>query len=224
MSLAPEPAPPSRRYDVVVPVKRLDHAKSRLADVGDDLRRDLVLAFLLDTVDAVAGSALVARIVVVSDDPLVAREVGGAFAGRAVVVSDPPPTGLNRALHRGVTALGPGDEGVLGLCADLPAVTTAAITHLLRLAPRTGAGFVADRAGTGTTAYLVADRAQFSPRFGHGSRAAHEARGAVDLTTQVSPLLRCDVDTRADLLLLREVLAPRTRDVVSRNENSPFLS
>jgi 2-phospho-L-lactate/phosphoenolpyruvate guanylyltransferase len=223
MSVPPEPAPPSRRYDVIVPVKRLDHAKTRLAEVGDEMRRDLVLAFLLDTVDAVAGSVLVSRIVVVSDDPVVAREVGAAFEGRAVVVSDPSPTGLNHALHRGVSALGARDEGVLGLCADLPALTSPAVTQLLRVAPRTGSGFVADRAGTGTTAYLAANRSQFAPQFGHGSRAAHQARGAADLTSQVSPLLRCDVDTRADLTALRDVLAPRTRDVVSRNENSPLL-
>jgi 2-phospho-L-lactate guanylyltransferase len=224
MSVPPTSAPPPRPYAVIIPVKHLDRAKSRLAEVGDELRRELVLAFLLDTVDAVVGSPLVARTVIVSDDLGVHREIAAAFPGRAEVVEDPDPTGLNPALHRGVSALGTGEEGVLGLCADLPALTSAAVTHLLRIAPRGGAAFVADRVGTGTTAYLVADRTQFAPQFGHGSRAAHEARGALDLTGQVSPVLRCDVDTRADLVVLQDVLAPRTRGVVSRHQNSPLLT
>jgi 2-phospho-L-lactate guanylyltransferase len=224
MSTAPESAPPVWPYDVVVPVKHLDRAKTRLAEVGDGLRRELVLAFLLDTVDAVAASPLVARIVVVSDDPVVAREVDSAFGGRVAVVSDPTPTGLNPALRRGVASLGSGDGGVLALCADLPAVTGDVVTQLLEVAPQWGAGFVADREGAGTTAYVVADRSQFAPRFGPGSRAAHLHQGAVDLTERVSPLLRCDVDTPGDLVRLRGELAPRTRAVLAAHGNGPVLT
>lgn len=223
MDVRAEPTPPPGRYDVVVPVKRLDRAKTRLAEVGDDLRRELVLAFLLDTLDAVTASARVARVAVVSDDPVVARAVGPVLEGRGLVVPDPAPTELNEALHRGLRALGAGDEGVLALCADLPAVTSDAVTGLLAVAPRTRAGFVADRTGAGTTAYVVADRSWFAPRFGPGSRDAHLHHGAVELSTAVSPLLRCDVDTPDDLVLLRDVVVGRTRDLLSREGNSPLL-
>lgn len=224
MNEARDPRAAPQRCDVVVPVKHLDRAKTRLAEVGDLLRRDLVLAFLLDTVEAVAGSARTARIVVVTDDPVVSHRVAHGWGEVVRVVAEPDPSGINGALHRGVAALGDADTGVLALCADLPALTSEAVTQLIASAPEGRPGFVADRIGTGTTAYVAADRAQFDPRFGAGSRAAHAALGAEDLTVRVPPLLRCDVDTRADLVLLGDALGPHTREVLARNGSGPLLT
>ena len=49
-------------WGVVVPVKRLALAKTRLASYRDDLRQALALAFAADVVDAALGCALVARL------------------------------------------------------------------------------------------------------------------------------------------------------------------
>lgn len=231
MNVVRNPASP-RRYDVVVPVKRLDRAKTRLADLGDELRRELVLAFLGDVLDALAGCAEVARVAVVSDDDAVAALVAatGTSTGRdpraddVLVVAEPSPGGINPALRLGVEALGSSAAGLLALCADLPAVTARDLSGLLGSAPQDGAAFVADRAGVGTTAYLVTERSRFDPAFGPRSRAEHLRRGARDLTDGVSPLLRCDVDTPADLTLLRGSWGIWTQHAVARHANSPLLS
>jgi len=218
-----------RLYDVVVPVKRLDVAKSRLVDLGDDLRRDLVVAFLLDTLDAVVASPAVARVAVVTDDPVVVSAVSdlGFLARGVAIVADTASGGLNPALHRGVAALRtrrpPSPYGVLALCADLPGLTTTAVSDLLGMAPEGRAGFVADRAATGTTAYVTHDVRHFDPRFGPGSRAAHLAQGSKELSGVVGEAIRCDVDVREDLDHVGVRAGRWTTQVLARHEYSPLL-
>lgn len=228
-------------WNVVIPVKPLARAKSRLAGLGDDIRRDLALAFLLDVLDAVRGAPDVLGIAVVTSDDGVTRRVRDDLGARVQIVPDAEPMDLNHALHRGAAALAPtndagrrsgagataagGDAGVLALCADLPALTAVAVADLLAAAPRSGAGFVADHTGAGTTVYLAAP-ARFDPRFGAGSRAAHAEQGATDLTAFARPGLRADVDTPEDLWAMLDgsdagrpslELGPATRDVVRRH-------
>ncbi len=114
---------------------------------------------------------------------------------------------------------------MLALCADLPALTAVAVADLLAAAPRSGAGFVADHTGVGTTAYLAAP-ARFDPRFGAGSRAVHAVQGAADLTAFARPGLRADVDTPEDLWMMLDgsdvgrpplELGRATRNVVRRH-------
>ncbi len=210
-------------WDVVIPVKRLEQAKSRLSGLGDAVRRDLALAFLLDVLDAVRAVPVVRGIVVVTADERVAGTARDGLGDRVRIVPDAEPMELNRALHRGVAGRRPvaGAEapGVLALCADLPALTPGAVAALLDGAPRSGAGFVADHTGAGTTAYLAGARL-FDPRFGPGSRAAHAEQGATDLTASARPELRADVDTPEDLWALRGRalgVGPATRAALARH-------
>lgn len=226
---APSVPPAARRQaasgvDVVVPVKPLAQAKSRLALLGDDVRRDLALAFVRDVLAALGDADGVREVVVVTADDQVAALAAGRRDGRTRVVPDSEPRELNRALHQGVAALvqgrtrGAGEETVvLALCADLPALTSRALAELLAAAPVARPGFVADHTGTGTTAYL-APPALFDPRFGPGSRDAH-ARDAVDLTAGVPFELRADVDSPEDLaaLLSEAHLGAATRAVLDRH-------
>ena len=57
------------RWCLVVPVKRLALAKTRLAAVAGPHRIDLALAFALDTVEAALGCDLVLTVVAVTDEP-----------------------------------------------------------------------------------------------------------------------------------------------------------
>ncbi len=178
---------------MVVPVKRLSIAKSRLASYGDQRRQALALAF---AADVVVAALEVAHVLVVTDD-----EQAGAVlrALGARVVPDDPDAGLNPALAHGAELLRgqlPG-LGVATLSADLPALRPADLAAVLALVPEGGRGFVADVAGTGTT-LLAADRgAVLLPAYGPGSRAGHLASGAVELVA--APGLRRDVDTPQDL-------------------------
>lgn len=205
--------PPFTRWSVIVPVKQTDRAKTRLAlaDAGD--RRALALAFALDTVSAALASDVVRRVVVVTNDPdAVAFEKLGAE-----VVADRTDAGLNPAfMHGAAHLLADGqDGGIVGLAGDLPALDTATLDSVLRLAlpPR---WFVADTAGTGTTTLGTAE-GELSPSFGPDSRAAHGAGGAVEIDVPGLARLRRDVDTEGDLWdAVRLGVGPHTRETLAR--------
>jgi 2-phospho-L-lactate guanylyltransferase len=181
-------------WAIVVPVKRLSLAKSRLA-VGD-LRADLALAMALDTVRAALACPTVDRVVAVTDEERaihLLRRLG------AQVVDDEPDAGLNPALRHGAQVAGVGGCGVAALSADLPALEPAGLDRLLEAAAEHPQAVVADWSGTGTTLYAARTAASFHPAYGAGSRSAHVAGGAVDLTDLASERVRHDVDTLADL-------------------------
>ncbi|MFZ2511829.1 MAG: 2-phospho-L-lactate guanylyltransferase [Gordonia sp. (in: high G+C Gram-positive bacteria)] len=179
---------------VVMAVKQLDRAKSRLAHAGD--RRALVLAMFEDTLDAVAA-ADVPRIVVVSPDPLILDRAGtrGAVARREL---DRPGAGLNAALRHGAAQA---RDDVLYLQADLPALRSESLVAAIKAAQAHPASFVADRHRTGTALVYVARGTRFTPAFGPDSADAHRLAGAVELDPAQTrwPDLRCDVDTAVDL-------------------------
>ena len=231
-------------WTVLLPVKVLARAKSRLAVLAGDRRRELALALASDTVAAVLACPEVARVVVVTSDP-VAGPLLAALG--AVVVPDAPadrPAGrgsrgtldgadvtgalgdlgvqdlLNAALRHGAAVAArrwPG-TGLAALTADLPAVSPAELAGALRDAASSPgpAVFVPDAAGVGTTLYAVRPGGEFRPLFGGASRARHAAAGAAELDLDVMTGLRRDVDTPDDL---REALAlgvgPFTRAVAA---------
>lgn len=192
----------------VIAVKRLDRAKSRLADrlpPGD--RSRLVLAMLSDTVAAALAAGL-GSVTVVTPDPAVtaAVEVLGAdvHPDPAGATTPTPPSGtdngLNIALSAGAAAVRArhGDVHLLALQADLPALRHAELTDMLTAAPA-GRAFVADHAARGTAALLVRDgTAALNPLFGGDSARRHRDSGAKELDGDW-PGLRLDVDTEADL-------------------------
>ncbi|MET8836846.1 2-phospho-L-lactate guanylyltransferase, partial [Micromonospora sp. NPDC004540] len=91
-------------WTVVVPVKRLGVAKSRLRGALPGVpHEELALALAADTVRAVRACPTVARVLVVTDDPRVAAE---ATAAGAAVTPD-PAAGLNGAFRHGAAVAGP---------------------------------------------------------------------------------------------------------------------
>ncbi|MGH3123744.1 MAG: DUF2478 domain-containing protein, partial [Streptosporangiaceae bacterium] len=110
-------------WSVVIPVKVLARAKSRLAGLAGPARPELALAMAADTVRAAAACPAVAAVVVVTDDPAAASALG---ALGAQVVADEPDAGLNPALAHGaaVAAASWPDRGTAALAADLPLLTS----------------------------------------------------------------------------------------------------
>jgi len=185
-------------WSVLMPVKVLARAKSRLAGLAGPRRGDLALALACDTVTAVLGADAVARVIVITDDE-VARAALTALG--ALVVPDEPRDGLNAALRHGAAyaaARWPAD-GTAALSADLPALRPEQISRALRAAAAWPTAFVADAAGDGTTLYTAVPGAAFRPSFGLASRARHAMGGAVELVLDGVPGLRRDVDTPSDL-------------------------
>ncbi len=121
-------------WSVVVPVKRLERAKTRLRASLPGADHDaLVLAMALDTVSAALRCPAVGRVLVVTADPL----AGPALAALgAVHVPDVPDDGLNPALAHGAEVaarLAPG-WGVAALGGDLPALRPAELAAALAAA------------------------------------------------------------------------------------------
>lgn len=187
-----------RRWSVVVPVKRLAAAKSRLAEFVGARRADLALALACDTVRAVAATPGVAAVFAVTEDATAAAALERLGAH---VVTGEPGTGLNAALRHGAARarqLCP-DAGVCALSADLPALRPAELARVLAAAAAYPCAFLADAHGVGTTLYSTAPREVFAPSFEGRSRLRHREGGAVELDLEGVATVRCDVDTPADL-------------------------
>jgi 2-phospho-L-lactate/phosphoenolpyruvate guanylyltransferase len=201
-------APKTPAVDLVVPVKPLTKAKSRLRGAADGgigeprAHARLAMALARDTIEAVRGAAAVRTLLVVSSDPVVAAELG-LFG--VDVLPDGPVPGLNPAYERGAAALRDRDPDavVAALQADLPALRPTELDDAIGAALalfEAGArrAFVADADGTGTTLLLAAGGTALQPLFGVGSARAHAESGAYPLGGDW-PGLRRDVDTADDL-------------------------
>lgn len=185
-------------WSVLMPVKVLAEAKSRLAGLAGPRRAELALALACDTLTAALRSEPVARVIVITDDQ--AARTALAVLG-ALVIPDEPGDGLNAALRHGAAhaaARWPG-AGTAALSADLPALRPDELGRALRAAATAPTAFVADAAGDGTTLYTATPGAAFRPAFGLASRAGHAAGGAAELLLDGIPGLRRDVDTPSDL-------------------------
>lgn len=193
-------------WGVVVAVKRLEVAKSRLRGALDGVPHELLaLALAQDTVAATVACTEVAEVLAVTDDPAVARALA-ALGAR--VVRDVPDAGLNAAFGYGATLLR--GRPVAALAADLPALHPDELGAALAAAtPRGGTDrpdatpasrrhYVADAPGTGTVLLTAPAGVPLDPRFGVDSAAAHRRSGAVALAGDW-PTLRRDVDTPEDL-------------------------
>lgn len=195
-------------WNVVIPVKSLDSAKTRFVPASDGDRSQLALAFAQDVVAVALVTRIFENVIVVTDDSTataVLTQQGAhcfaeprlKFPGAATSSSN-----LNTAIRHGVSLsrrLSP-DLPVAVITGDLPALRTQELTAVLRAALVHGRAFVPDRTGSGTSLLTVGVGIDPHPRFGIDSAAAHRASGASDLTRVAGPGVRCDVDVAADLI------------------------
>src|SRR4051794_31039145 len=150
---AGSPAADALRWCLVVPVKRLGHAKSRLVgpEVSAPLRERLALAFATDAVRAALTADRVAAVLVVTDDPTAATVLGGLGA---TIVPDEPEAGLNAAFafgaHVARSKLGSG-FGIAASAADLPALRADELDIALGRIVGGKRHFIADAHDIGTT-------------------------------------------------------------------------
>jgi len=183
---------------VVIPVKGLDRAKTRMSTRPAPQRGALALAFALDTVRAALHCPPVATVLVVTDDD----EVRAAtVALGATAVADTPDAGLLAAIGIGadIARRESPDRAVAALVADLPSLRPDELARALSAAAAVDRGFVADSAGVGTTLLTARPGHRLDARFGVRSRAEHAASGAIELQPGPAPGLRRDVDTEVDL-------------------------
>ena len=190
---------------LIVAVKRLAAAKTRLAPVFSARTREtVVLAMLIDTLTAASGVGSVGSITVVTPDEAAAAAAAGLGAN---VLADPTPEGhpdpLNNAIAVAERSMAGSFTNTVVLQGDLPALQTQELAQAIAAARAYRRSFVADRLATGTAA-LCAFGADLDPEFGADSAERHRRSGAIELTG-AWPGLRCDVDTPADLVAARRL-------------------
>jgi len=205
------------QWTLVVPLKALARAKSRLSDTAaDGLRPGLALAFAQDTVAAALACAAVRDVAVVTGDALAGRELA-ALGAR--IVPDEPAGGLNTALAHAATVVRSWrpDSAAAALNADLPALRPVELARVLDAAAEFPRAFLTDAAAVGTTLLAATPGRELLPAFGTDSRVRHRASGAVELALSAVDSVRQDVDTGDDLrAALALGVGPRTAAMAAR--------
>ncbi len=210
------------RTAAILPVKRFPLAKQRLGEsVAESLRANLARAMVGDVLSSLRECPAIDATIVVTCEPSVAA---AARYIDAVVVEDTVEEGQSAAASLGLArALADGFERALCVPGDCPTLDPGELAELL-LDETPSVTIVPDRHGSGTNGLLLCPPGALSPSFGPDSRARHErlaaeVGAACRIATPASLLL--DIDTGADLAVLRERLAsertraPRTRAVLA---------
>jgi 2-phospho-L-lactate guanylyltransferase len=194
---APAERTPPVDWVLVVPVKRPELAKTRLA-VPAATRARLALAMARDTVSAAGRCRPVSSVIAVCDDPAAAESLRESGAD---VIGDVPDAGLNPALRHGIAVAArryPG-RGVATLSADCPALRPDDLANALDIAAGHATAVVADARGTGTTLLTARPGETLVPSYGEESLRRHRDDGAALLNLPATSTLRYDVDTLEDL-------------------------
>ncbi|HEY5942465.1 MAG TPA: 2-phospho-L-lactate guanylyltransferase [Solirubrobacterales bacterium] len=192
----------------VLPVKRFDAAKQRLATgIGAERRRELAGAMVADVLEAIGDARAIERVIVVTGEPL-AQELAAETG--AEVVPDPEDAGHVEAALAGIARADvEGAEQVVLLAGDCPLLDPRELDRLLTGVPGSYVGIVPDRHGTGTNALLLSPPSAIVPAFGEGSRERHvEAARAAGIPFGIEelPSIELDLDTPADVIALTREL------------------
>jgi 2-phospho-L-lactate/phosphoenolpyruvate guanylyltransferase len=218
------------RTAAILPVKRFARAKQRLGvTVADPLRLKLAEAMVADVLLALAQTDSIEQTILVTGEHSVAvsaREQG------AIVIEDDDEHGQPAAAALGIQqALAEGIERVLCVPGDCPTLDPAELNALLHSDPldddKPVVVIVPDRHGAGTNGLLLSPPDAIAPSFGADSCERHRAlalAAGLDCRVQRVPSLLLDIDTGADLDVLRARLAAhparamRTRAVLGQPE------
>jgi 2-phospho-L-lactate guanylyltransferase len=204
------------QVDALVPLKRLDYAKTRLATVLDPPTRVRVMrALLAHTLEVVKAAPSVARVTLVSsalEAPALAAEHGVAhFDDRALPWNDALAAAIAEAVEGDAVAI---------VSADVPLLTTDDVEAYIG-ALRPNGAVIARATDAGTNGVAMHPSGAMRTTFGSkGSAALHAdlAREA-GLTPVMLDLegMAHDLDTAADLEeVLRHAMSPELREVLAR--------
>lgn len=216
-SFKPSGSPKLHTLAVLVPVKRLDNAKSRLAGLLSPQEREHLAAHMLGSVlEALAVPeaipAAVRRVLVTNHAPAAERARALGFE----VLHETQQVSESASVDAASAALeANGITGVLRVPLDLPLLTPRAVADLWAevraLPPGLGALLAPSREGTGTNALYRSPPTLFASRFGPGSLALHQdgaRRAGVEARICVHPAFALDIDDPADIAALLAENAP----------------
>jgi 2-phospho-L-lactate guanylyltransferase len=207
---------------VIIPVKPLNRAKSRLAAVlSPEQRLHLAESMFRHVLEAVRSLPQVIGTLVISRDSkalAIAREYG------AKTVQETGAPELNAALMRATQVVASwGGESVLVLPADLPFVSEHDIVSVLGLGRGLESVVIAtDHKQDGTNALFMRPPGIIPYAYGPGSYQRHlqlALAAGIDVKTFFSESLALDVDVSEDLDQYHDIAQNR-----STIQSSPFVS
>jgi len=186
----------------IVPIKPLNRAKSRLADVLSQEQRSIFaeqmfrkMMHVLSQVPHVTGTLVISRDMRAL---AIARDYG------ARTIQETSPSDLNPALNRATEIVRLwGANAVLILPADLPFITPNDIVQLAHLgAHEPSIVATTDRIGDGTNALLIRPIGLINYSYGVGSFNRHQQaakRIGANVHIYESPTIQLDIDVPQDL-------------------------
>ena len=193
---------PAIEVHAVVPVKDLGNAKQRLAGVLDQPQRTaLFRAMLEDVLEALAGAASVARIVLVTRDAQ-AMALARRYGAECLVESE--NRGHTAAVELAARTLAArGAQALLQVPGDIPRVTSGEIEAVIAAHASAPAVTIApSRDHRGSNAVLCSPPDVFPFRFGDDSFHPHLAAAraiGIEPTVVERPGIGLDIDTPGDL-------------------------
>ena len=185
---------------VIIPVKRLNNAKSRLSPLlTDDERKQFCLKMLEDVLKTVKSTKGVDQTVVVSNDP----EVSHVAKNFDVAYLRERKTGLNEAVSEAVDwCVERRATSVLVLPADIPLVTPADLNRMLDLREKASMVISPSRSGKGTNALLLTPPDACPTFYGPCSFQRHleeASKRGISFQMFRSQRIVLDIDTVEDL-------------------------
>jgi len=183
---------------VIVPVKRLDMAKSRLSTIlTPNERRELALAMLTDVIQASIEAKSVDKVIVVSSDNLALRYVEGLGAHAMLDMG-----GLNAAVKRAMEWCAKhGATATLTIPLDLPLLKPMDIDGIVNLLGERRGVVLCPSTDGGTNALLCSPPNIIEPHFGPKSFHKHmleASKRGVPCLIYNSPRVSLDIDTPMD--------------------------
>ena len=201
--------------DALVPLKRLDYAKTRLASVLDPPTRIRVMRALLDhTLEQVKAAPSIGSVTLVSS----AVEAAGIAAEHGVAHFDDRALPWNDALAAAIAEAVTSDAVAI-VSADVPLLTVADVEQFIAAMTQKGA-VIARATDAGTNAVAMQPAGAMPTTFGvKGSAARHAALAEESgLTPTIVDIhgLAHDLDTAADLEeVLRHAMSDEVRAVLA---------
>jgi len=196
---------------IIIPVKRLDNAKSRLSSIlTDDERKQFCLKMLEDVLGTVKSTKHPHETVVVSKDPTVSKVAKNFDAAYL----KEKKTGLNQAVSEAVDwCVERGATSVLILPADIPLVTPKDLDRIFMSGEKASMVISPSRNGKGTNALLLTP-----PNVGPTSYGLHSFQRHIKEAKKLkiscrryrSPGLALDIDTIEDLTYFVSLKAKET--------------
>lgn len=180
-------------WTIIVPVKALERAKSRLAPtLSPENRRALVVAMATDVITVCRDTPGVSRVRIIGSDPEIARiadEVGVEFVvdptGRPTrTIKSPAPVRAETedSLNTALTWAMAGVRGPVGVvAADLPELESHLFSEILESATRHLHSIVTDHRGRGTTMAFWTGSTSRTSLFGPDSADRYRRLGGAEV-------------------------------------------